>query len=559
MRKPACNGNRHARRATALLIAAGVTLFAGPVLALDLNPDGDWQTRWDNTVRYSAGYRLKAPSDALINPVSEKANSDDGDRSFDRGLVSNRVDLLSEFDIQKDGYGLRLSGAAWYDDVYNRRNDHDSAISANRASVDYNEFTSGTRDVAGRRAEMLDWFVFGHNDIGDAQLSYRLGQHSLIWGTSMFFGMNGIAKGMAPIDVYKLSIPGTQAKETTIPVPQLSSTLQLTNDTSIEAYVQFKYRATRLHPSGSYLSSTDMLGDGAERMYIGKPTANRCGNPAVPIGQRFNNCYLNYAGTDEGEQHNNFGFALNTRSEWLDADLGFYAINYRDTSTIIQTNTSGAAAGTYKLIVPTEPVRAYGMSVARLIGGANIGLEVSVRENQPLAAKEGSVTGADPDYVTGSTEHVNLSWTLIGGKSVLWDGYSLVGEYAANHVRSVDDVRTSVAGRYAVGTEKVNDEKNTRSSGMRVIFTPTWYQVASGLDVSLPVNVGWAFQGNSMIDTSFPFGGSPDRAGELILGVNTVYLNKWIATLSWINYLGPADSQPLADRDYLRFSMQTSF
>jgi hypothetical protein len=48
-------------------------------------------------------------------------------------------------------------------------------------------------------------------------------------------------------------------------VPQLSSTLQLTNDTSVEAYVQFKYRETRLHPAGSYLSSTDMLGDGAER------------------------------------------------------------------------------------------------------------------------------------------------------------------------------------------------------------------------------------------------------------------------------------------------------
>ncbi|WP_319946216.1 DUF1302 domain-containing protein [Hylemonella gracilis] len=559
MSKSECNRSRHARHASAGAVVAGMVLFAGPVLALDLNPDGEWQARWDNTVRYSAGYRLKSPSKALIEPVAEKANSDDGDRNFGRGLVSNRIDLLSEFDIQRDGYGLRLSGALWYDDVYHQGNDHDAAISANRSSGDYNEFSSGTRDIAGQKAEMLDWFVFGRNDIGDARLSYRLGQHSLIWGTSMFFGMNGIAKGMAPIDVYKLSIPGTQAKETTIPVPQLSTTLELTDSTSIEAYVQFKYRATRLHPSGSYLSSTDMLGPGAERMFIGSPTANRCGNTAVPIGRRFNNCYLDYAGTDEGDQRNNFGVALNTRSDFLNADLGFYAVSYRDTSTIIQTNTSGPSAGTYKLIVPTDPVRAFGLSIARLIGSANVGLEVSVRENQPLAAKEGTVTGADPDYVTGRTEHVNLSWTLLGGKSALWDGYSFVGELAANHVRSIDDVRTAVAGRYAIGTEKVNDEKNVSSSGMRVIFTPTWYQVASGLDVSLPVNLGWAFKGNSMIDTSFPFGGSPDRAGELILGVNTVYLNRWTANLSWINYLGEADDQPLLDRDYLRFSMQTSF
>lgn len=557
MRKSACKGNRRVRRATAPLIVVGMTLFAGPVLALDLNPDGDWQVRWDNTVRYSAGYRLKSPSDTLINPVSERANSDDGDRNFKRGLVSNRVDLLSEFDMQKDGYGLRLSGAAWYDEVYNRSNDHDSAISANRSSGAYNEFSSGTRDIAGRRAEMLDWFVFGHDDIADKKLSYRLGQHSLVWGTSMFFGMNGIAKGMAPVDVYKLSIPGTQAKETTIPVPQLSSTLQLTDDTSVEAYVQFKYRASRLHPSGSFLSSTDMLGDGAERMYIGNPTTTRCEGPPPPVVT--NNCYLLFNGVDEGERRNNFGFALNTRSDWLNADLGFYAISYRDTSLLIQTNTASNPQGTYKLFVPTEPIRAYGFSVAKLLGSTNVGLEMSVRDNQPLAAKEGAITGADTSYVTGRTEHMNLSWTQLGGKSGFWDAYSLVGELATSHVRSIDDTRTTVTGRYAIGTDKANYDKRSTSTGMRVIFTPTWYQAVSGLDVSLPINLGWSIRGNSMIDTSFPFGGSPDRSGELILGVTTVYLNKWTANLSWINYLGKTGSQPMLDRDYLRFSLQTSF
>lgn len=536
-------------------LAAGV-LAGAPAHALDLNPNGDWQIRWDNTVKYSAGYRLKSPASVFINPVSERANNDDGDRNFGRGLISNRADLLSEFDVQRDGFGLRLSAAAWYDQVYNQSNDHDSPISANGISRPYNQFTPETRKLAGRKAEMLDWFVFGRNDIGDMSLSYRLGQHSLIWGSSLFFGMNGIAKGMAPIDVYKLSIPGTQAKETTIPVPQLSSTLQLNDDTSLEGYVQFKYRPTRLHPSGSFLSTADMLGGGAESMYIGSPTANQCGSASVPVAQRFNNCYLTYAGMDEGKTRPNFGLALNTRSEWLDADLGFYAISYRDTSQLIQTNTAG---GTYKLIVPTEPVRAVGMSVARLIGSANVGLEMSVRDNQPLAVKEGVVSPADASYVTGRTAHMNLSWTMLGGKSDMWDGYSLVGELAANHVLHVDDVRTSVGGRFPVGTEKVNWDKNKTGAGFRVIFTPSWYQVAPGLDMSLPINLGWSFRGNSMIDTSFPFGGSPDRSGELVLGVNFVYLNKWTANLSWINYLGKASRQSSLDRDYLRFSLQTSF
>ncbi|BEU98727.1 DUF1302 family protein (plasmid) [Acidovorax sp. DW039] len=556
MNQTVCTERQRARKVVGPLAALAVASLGSGAMAMDLNPDGDWQARWDNTVKYSNGYRLKSPSPALISPVSVRSNSDDGDRSFSRGLTSNRADLLSEFDIQKDGFGLRLSAAAWYDQVYNQANDHDSAISANRASVPYNQFTPGTRDVAGRKAEMLDWFVFGRNDIGGKTLSYRLGQHSLVWGTSLFFGANGIAKGMAPIDVYKLSIPGTQAKETTIPVPQLSSTLQLTDDTSVEGFVQFKYRATRLHPSGSFLSTTDMLGDGAERMFIGNPTTNRCGSASVPVAQRFNNCYLSYAGIDEGNQRANYGIALNTRSEWLNADLGFYAVSYRDTSQIIQTNT---AAGSYRLIVPVEPVRLLGVSMAKLVGDANLGLEFSVRDNQPLAVKEGVVSPADASYVTGRTSHMNLSWSLLGGKSGVWDGYSLVGELAANHVMHADDVRTSTAGRYPIGTEKINLDKRKTSVGMRVIFTPSWYQVTSGLDLSLPINLGWSFRGNSMIDTSFPFGGSPERSGELVLGLTMVYLNKWSANLSWINYLGGANRQPVLDRDYLRFSLQTTF
>jgi hypothetical protein len=32
------------------------------------------------------------------------------------GYVNNRIDLLSEFDASYRNYGMRISGAAWYDD-----------------------------------------------------------------------------------------------------------------------------------------------------------------------------------------------------------------------------------------------------------------------------------------------------------------------------------------------------------------------------------------------------------------------------------------------------------
>lgn len=525
-------GKRGALAAAAAL--AGALALAGPAGATDLNPGGQWQIRWDNTLKYSAGYRLSAPMSELTTGAA-KVNNDDGDRNFHKGLISNRADLLSEFDVQKDGFGLRLSAAAWYDGVYNRATANGSAATSNNVNSPFNQFAADTRRIGGNNAEMLDWFVFGKNSLGDATLSYRLGQHSLIWGTTLFFGMNGIAKGMAPIDLYKLSIPGAQAKETTIPVPQLSTTLQLTNDSSVEAYVQMKYRPTRLHPAGSYLSSTDFLGDGAESIFAG------------PLK-------LKYAGMVKGDLPTNFGLAFNTRSELLDADLGLYAIRYNDTSTQVVTQ---ASTGRYYLAVPNN-VRAFGASVSRLVGIANLGLEASVRAGQPLVARSGTVsipagsTSAwlldNVPYPTGRTSHLNLSSTMITGATGIWSGASLVGELSANHLNSVER-----------NAAKVDTTLNKTSYGGRVVFTPTWYQVASGLDLSLPLNVGWAFKGRSVVDTAFPFSGSPDHGGEFIAGLTGVYLNKWTANLSVINYRGKASSQALLDRDYARFSVQASF
>jgi hypothetical protein len=518
-----------------LAIAAAIaTTMSGAAHATDLNPGGEWQIRWDNTLKYSAGARVES-ANPLLTSGAAKVNNDDGDRNFSTGLISSRYDILSEFDAQKDGFGIRLSAAAWYDSVYNQNTSNSSTATTNNVSVGANRFAPETARIAGRNAEMLDWFVFGKNQIGDTTLSYRLGQHSLIWGTTLFFGMNGIAKGMAPIDLYKLSIPGTQAKETTIPVPQLSSTLQLTNDTSIEGYVQFKYRPTRLHPAGSYLSSTDMLGDGAESIWAG------------PLK-------LRNAGLAKGDLPNNVGLALNTRSELLDADLGFYAIRYNDTSTQVVTQ---AATRTYYLAVPNG-VKSFGASISRLVGIANIGLEASIRDGQALNAKQGTVvlpvgqTAAwlndHTPYPTGRTAHLNLSTTIVSGAAAGWDGLSVVGELSANHLNSVQD-----------NPEKVDTALNKTAWGGRIVVTPTWYQVLSGLDVSVPLNVGWAFKGRSVIDTAFPFSGSPDHGGEIAVGVTGTYLTKYIANLTYINYRGKATSQPLLDRDYVRFSVQTSF
>lgn len=226
---------------------------------------------WDNTVKYSTAWRMKNPDPALTrNP-----NMDDGDRNFKKGLISNRLDLLSELDIAYKNVGARVSGAAWYDSEYLRSNDNPGfpgGAFPNQLSVGSNQFTQATRDIHGKNAEFLDAFVYGKFDLGEQRATVRLGQHALQWGESVFFGGNAIAGGMAPVDVVKLlSVPNTQFKEAIRPVPQISGQIQLTPNVSFGAYYQFNWEPNRLPAVGSYFSFVDTAADGGEQLLLAGP------------------------------------------------------------------------------------------------------------------------------------------------------------------------------------------------------------------------------------------------------------------------------------------------
>ena len=103
----------------------------------------DLKVRWDNTLKYSNAVRTKSPSAQL----TADPNLDDGNRNFGKGIISNRVDLLTELDVGYKDFGARLTGAAWYDTVYNRTNDNNSPATANAYSVPHPRFTGDTRDL----------------------------------------------------------------------------------------------------------------------------------------------------------------------------------------------------------------------------------------------------------------------------------------------------------------------------------------------------------------------------------------------------------------------------
>ncbi|WNC08029.1 DUF1302 domain-containing protein [Pseudomonas coleopterorum] len=519
------------------------------------NPDV--RARWDNSIKYSSAWRTKSPSSRLTEGAGA-LNDDDGDRNFDKGLISSRLDLLSEFDISYQNFGARLSGAAWYDDVYNKKNDNDSPGTANSYSVDYDHFTHDTRKLHGRQGELLDAFVYGKGDLGDMPVSGRIGQYAMQWGESLFYGMNGIAGGMAPIDVVKgLSVPNTQFKELIRPVQQMSGQLQLTPDVSVGAYYQFEWEANRLPGAGSYFSTSDTFGDGNERLFVGAPLFPG----AQPLAF--------YHGQDkDAKDSGQGGVQVKWRTE--NYDFGVYAIRFHDKSPQLNVrpdfanlNPFTGDAGEYNWVYP-EGIKALGASFSTTVDAFNIAGELSTRWDQPLASTnqrtllpgEGLSNRADDAlYATGRTLHANLSWLATLGPNFLAQETSFLGEIAWNRALSVSHNAAAV---------DPNADRDAWS--FRTVYEPTYRQAFSGMDISVPFGVSYTHGASEALGTGF----GSDRGGDLNIGIKGNYLNTWNLGLTYTHYYGPANTfldannnytfeQSLKDRDFVAFSVSRTF
>ncbi|WP_085316737.1 DUF1302 domain-containing protein [Derxia lacustris] len=560
-------GRRHA-------IAAGAfaALASSPaVMAFEIDTDvPELKLRWDNTVKLSTALRLKNPSAGLVD-CAACANLDDGDRNFgSRGITSERLDLFSEFDASwNNDLGLRLSGAGWYDAVYNRGNRNDSPTTVNSSSVASNQFTTATRNLHGRQAELLDAFAFGRFGVGDTRVTWRLGRHGLLWGESLFYGANGIAGGMAPTDVVKLlSVPNAQFKEVVRPVPQVSAQAQFSPEVAVGAFYQFRWEANRLPASGSYFSASDPLDKGAERLLAGAPLVPGGGAAALFRG-------ADIKPKDSGQG----GLQLRWRPTGLDTDFGLYAIRYHDRNPNVYARPGVTTVNGVPVVLdPTifnpvtgqigvyqaayaQGVRAFGASFSTSVDDFNVAGEASLRRGAPLVTPAATVLpgtvidAANPLFAVGNTAHLQFSTIASFGPSFIAREASLAAEIAANRVLSVTKNAAQLS-------------RNATRDGlaMRVVYEPSYRQVLPGLDLSVPVGISYSPKGKSGAVSGF----GTHRGGDMNLGIAGAYLDAWRFSLTWTHYYGGLSpfldatsdysfGQSLKDRDYLALSLRRSF
>lgn len=560
---------RHTYKAIAVAILLGLSTSAA---AQDAGSN-DWKLSWTNTLRYNATFRVHAQDPALL----AGANYDDGDRNFDKGLVSNRVELLSELNaVYRSNFGVRISAAGWYDTVYNTSNDNPGFAGGavpNQSSVGPNQFTATTRRLQGRDVELRDAFVFYKFNPGEMPVMVRLGRHALVWGESLFFAGNGIAGAQSSFDIARLQAdPTAQAKEFVLPVPQISAQMQITPNVSIGAYYQFDWRANRFPAVGSYFSQGDIFGPGAERMWVG---------PGFAVDRRA-----------DMEPKNSGQGGVQLRWNAYATDFGLYALRFHDKTPQIVTLLGMGMQGPQPIgfqQVYGQGSTLFGASASRSFDNVNLAVETSIRNHATLASSGGTadpsaflsvITGfpvpasdnrGHPAYAVGRTAHVNVSTIWALNPSALWREATFVGEAAWNRVLSCEKNCVAPPG----GAQALDPNGSRDAWGLRFVFTPMYRQIRPGLDLGVPIGVGYAPKGSRSLAVG-PGVLPPQNGGDITVGLAGTYNNAWTINLAYTHFYGRAGTllssdlaqaqappytwgQTLKDRDFVAFTVKRSF
>jgi hypothetical protein len=338
---------------------------------------------------------------------------------------------------------------------------------------------------------------------------------------------------------------------------------------------------------GTYFSNANFIGDGAERFAIPNivgpgivtpgGTLDFGGVPQMDFGW-----YLKLP--DRGAKDwGQFGVAL-TYSAPHGYDLGLYAVQYHEKvfqvevvptwqATLAPDGAGNGVVGSYALVYP-QNVQTLGMSVSKTVHIVNYALEVSGRRRQDLASTAAfafpsstNVLDLDknnkPAYALGDTIHANFSALASLHPNKLTKESSFAGEVAWNHLVSVTNAgpwypnpATGAAGNHATAN----------ALAFMGVYTPTYRQVISALDVFIPVGFNYAPWGRSALGSGF--GGH--QTGFVNIGAQLQYHDANNLTVTYQYYIGPQAgvanavgqstyAQSSGDRNYVVFSLYRTF
>jgi hypothetical protein len=104
---------------------------------------------------------------------------------------------------------------------------------------------------------------------------------------------------------------------------------------------------------------------------------------------------------------------------------------------------------------------------------------------------------------------------------------------------------------------------------MRFLLEPTYRQVLPGLDIGIPIGLGYTPKGSRSMALG-PAGMPASGGGDWSIGVNGSYLDVWRFSVAYTHYFGPEGNfldannsfsyrQAMKDRNFVALSVRRTF
>lgn len=407
----------------ALSVCAMTTMSASMAHAFTFNVgpvDGDF----DSAYTAGLGYRLESPSCQLTGDPSycggsantaQWANGDDGDLNYKKNqLFTAYLKGTNELYLDDPTLGAKFLVRATYF--------YDFAA----ANTDRTELSSAAYAQMVRNITLLDLWAEKDFTIDDESAHVRVGNQVVNWGESLFLA--GGINATNSYDYQKLLIPGTQLKEAVLPAPMLEFESGLGHGLSMAAYYQFGWNKNIYPAVGSYFSTNDTLGNGAEPASVSTSNGNVAGLDGATIvgsgtrsatstaysnlvsgayaGAPYNSVGVPIAGSIYGQNSDQYGISFHYKPTSIEADFGFYYMKYNDKSPVLNVTSNGEYQYQY-----LNDRQLLGLSTNFQLGDWAIGGELAYRPHDAV-----SLSGC-----YGANGPIDANTNAASGSCPLWE------------------------------------------------------------------------------------------------------------------------------------------
>lgn len=608
------NPKRHACAKLPLAVAIA-TGFSAPAAAFQFNI-GDVDAAFDTTLSAGATWRTEEADKRLIGQgnggTASTTNYDDGNLNFDKGETVSKVvkgtsELFLDYAVDSDVLtraGALVRGRYWYD--FELKDE-------NRDFVPLSE--DGDKNASG--AEFLDAYVFTDWYLGDVPLTLRYGNQVVSWGESTF--IQGGINTINPVDVQAFRAPGAEVKDALLPVEMFYFSAGITQNITVEGFIQTDWEKTRIDDCGTFFSTVDFVADGCGPIWADGGVAQGEG-PAPGLPPQT----IDRLPDKEADSSDQFGLAIRWYvPELNDSEIGLYYIQYNSRLPYISGVVNGGNLGpsnpydlpNYYIEYP-ENIKLYGISINTMTeGGWSLGAEYSFRQDMPLQWNAFELITGGTQTVTPTGVPVSLlarqrmeeagvnNISALSGQA--FEGYdrydvsqaqftlikffdqvmgasrlSLVSEVGATYVHDLpglDEARYGRAGTFGLGPVPFDTPVGEADACPSANLNPTycendgyvtdfawgyrarlvWDYLNAFSGVNLYPQVAWSHDVNGYAPQ--PGGAFQEGAKSIGLSLKATYQNRITGNIGYTNYFGGKPYNEMTDKDFLSASISYSF